>query len=1396
MHRVVILSESGAGKTEEIRFSTRRLRESGKAAFFLRIEHVLTSFEDSFEEGSYEEFERWLSSTHEGWLLLDSIDEARLRDPADFERAIRFLGRKLRVAMPRLHVVLTGRTAAWRPRSDLNLCTTHLPYHAPNKSALLDDSSDVAGARRIVELPGQPSNAPEFTVVSLVDLSEAQVRLFAQARQVSDVDALLEEVERADAWSFTTRPLDLEELLEFWTTNKRIGSRLELLRTSIDNRLREQDQTRDELSPLTLERAREGVRLIAAACTLTHQQTIAVPDGAKSVRGLPLESLLSDWSAKEIVTLLQRAVFDEEIYGTVRFHHRSTREYLTAEWFTGLLKKNTSRRAIEGLFFRTQYGLQVIAPGLRSILPWLAILDTKVQERALQVDPEVLLGDGDPSQLLLETRRRVLESTCTHTAAGAPLQWAEYSAVQRFATQDLTDDVRRLLGVHTDETCQVFLLRMVWQGRLLGVLQQSLDIALSPEASAYARQTACQAVRAVGTSDDLRRVRDEFSHEDGPLNRDVLAELLDMAPRSNDTIGWLHACLQRVDEYRQYSADHLRKSIGELVTSIHASLVPTIVENLYHLLEEPPLVERGVCDISARNAWLVSAAAVAVSRLVEGRDPAALDSASLSVLQKLPAAREYDVFDGDGSRAEVDQQVKQWPALQFALFWSNVEKARPRFQEKGERLTDWWRAETWPSYVDFSGSDFDEAVGYISSRPLDDDKLVALSLAFKLYVDLGRPPTLRNRLKAVCKDSSELRQKLQTMLHPPKLSSEALRFRRMNGEWKRKSKAQAKKKMRDLEKTQKYLQEHVDSLRNSGLGAGKVSGPQAHLHAKLRLSDKSLTMWSIANWRALETDYGIEVARAFRDGVVSFWREYHPMLISEGAAPDSTPMAVVFGLVGLAIESTETEDWVSRLSDADVEVAFRYAVRELNGFPLWFPALFQRSPATVSNLLLTEIRYELSTTSADKDSNYVLHDISWSGQWLWESLASGLLTYLLEFEPENLRHLQHSLNVIQGASIEDARIQVLAQARARSSLRIEHSAQWYAVWIGTEPELALPALLEHVDEIPDEDERAKFAMLVLTQLLGSRRNVLSRVRKAFNTAKHLKTLYIFAHDHVRTKDDIDRTEGGVYSPGLRDEAQDAREQLLSLLRMLPGKDSFVALSEIAQELSSRELRPHIEQYAKQRAEADAAGEPWSDRQVRQFHDQHERLPANHRELFDLAVLRLLDLKDDLEHGDSSDAPMLAMVASETQIRTYIGGWVRDNSRGRYAIPQEEELSDAKRPDLRFHGVSFDAPVPIELKLADNWTGPQLLERLEGQLCGDYLRDIRSGCGIFLLVYRGHKQSWDLLGEAGRVDFDGLLAALRNQWARLSPSLSNVDEIQVVGVDLTRRKQPSQQAKPP
>lgn len=244
--RVIILAKAGSGKTEEIRHVCRRQRHDGKSAFFLRIEHVVADFETSFEEGSLEEFEAWITSGEPGWLFLDSVDEARLRDPKDFERAIQKIGKKIGPILQHARIVITGRTEAWRPKTDLLLCRNILRWEAPTTATATGDELESSGEYIIAPertRKGSSRKGP-FRIVTLEDLHETQVDTFAQAKGVADLRAFKKAVERAEAWSFTTRPLDLAETIEFWNDHQTIGSRLDLITSSIAKRLEERDQDR------------------------------------------------------------------------------------------------------------------------------------------------------------------------------------------------------------------------------------------------------------------------------------------------------------------------------------------------------------------------------------------------------------------------------------------------------------------------------------------------------------------------------------------------------------------------------------------------------------------------------------------------------------------------------------------------------------------------------------------------------------------------------------------------------------------------------------------------------------------------------------------------------------------------------------------------------------------------------------------------------------------------------------------------------------------------------------------------------------------------------------------------------------------------------------------------
>lgn len=1379
--RVVLLSEAGSGKTEEIRHVCRELRLRKKHAFFLRIEHLGQDFDASFEEGTSEEFDDWTASSEDGWLMLDSVDEARLKDPKDFERAIRKIGRKLSGVLQRAHVVITGRTDAWRPKTDLLICERALPWTPPTSAPNEDQESDEAVTT--TDAPGSKRQKSAFRIVALDDLAGDQVDRFASAKGVTDIKAFKKAVERAEAWSFTARPLDLAETVEFWIANGKIGSRLDLMRASIEKRLEERDQDRADANPISKQRIREGARLVAAAATFVKESAIRVPDGEQNDRGLPIKEVLSDWNDADCRTLLTRPIFDEGIYGTVRFHHRSVREFLTAEWLNAMLLDEGSRAKIENLFFRRQYGIEVVVPTMRPILPWLALLDQRILERIMRLAPEVLFEGGDPAQLPVDTRARILRETCEQLAQPAHGRSAtEYSAVQRFTNSDLAEVIRELLDKHRDDEDIVwFLLRMVQQGGIAALAQEAEHFALTSRAK-YTRIAAIRALIEVGSPEAVSEIRKSVVKEEPPLRRSWFSELLDGLGQNKEDVDWLVAALGLAAPKKRFEIDPLSDALATYVGTLQPALLSPLLDGVGKLFSRRPVVERRHCEISKRYSWLAQTAGQILMRMIGHRDPTTLKRAALSVLRKLPIAEDYGSGVFEEIRNELPQLIRGWPELNRVLFWHCVTEERTRRKRKdGERLTDYWHVSIFGSYWAFDGSDFDYILNEIVTRRLLDDKLVALSLAFALYQRNGRLRAWRGALKKAASVDPAVEAELNRLLNPPKGAN--AKFKRQQAAWKRRSEREVAKETAAKERAKHILASRLATIRDFGR-PGKISNDQHYLHEQMRSGESQHNRWTEGNWQSLIEEFGQEVALAFRDGAVGYWRQNTPLLRSEGAVANTTQFSTIFGLTGLSIEARETAEWPSALTPAEAEIATRYALQELNGFPVWFPRLHKAFPSQVLDVLLQEIKYELSSETAEGESHYTLYNVSWHGDWVWDQITPALLPQL-RAKRVNTRNLGYLLAIINRSSLDDKLIAAVVSQKANATRNLTFSPIWFAAWVGVDPAAAIPALAARLAGMNDPADQTKLALAFIVALIGGRSQE-GRARQAFRTVEHMKSLYLLMARYIRGREDIERAGQGVYSPGLRDDAQDARNALIAFIRETPGKPAFLALLEMARAHPDEETRPWMGYHAKSKAASDADVDSWTPSQVREFGKSLVSTPTNHRELWYHAVDKLDALKHDLENGDSSIASILQAVDQETEFRKFIGGWCRDHAAGRYVIPQEEELADAKRPDLRFFGAGFDAPIPAELKLADKWTGPHLFERLEIQLCGDYLRDPRSSRGIFLLVYLGTKAYWDLPNGRRADTFEMLIDELQRHWTLISNDYPGVEDIRVIGIDLTRR----------
>jgi hypothetical protein len=148
----------------------------------------------------------------------------------------------------------------------------------------------------------------------MAPLDPERVRIFAAAHGAADLDALLDQIERANLWRFARRPLDLDWLVRYWRAHGRLGTLAEMLESSLNERITETNPDRVRADRLNAERARHALQRVGSALVFGRKATIAIPDSEllrpDDLQPLDLAQVLPDWSADDRLRLLSRPVFD------------------------------------------------------------------------------------------------------------------------------------------------------------------------------------------------------------------------------------------------------------------------------------------------------------------------------------------------------------------------------------------------------------------------------------------------------------------------------------------------------------------------------------------------------------------------------------------------------------------------------------------------------------------------------------------------------------------------------------------------------------------------------------------------------------------------------------------------------------------------------------------------------------------------------------------------------------------------------------------------------------------------------------------------------------------------------------------------------------------------------
>ena len=1378
--RVVILGEAGSGKSWELRERVKLLSNRGAFAFFIRLDQLVDQeLRTLWDADEQNRFKRWKQSNDFAYFFLDSVDEAKFRKISDFHTTLqRFRNEVGSDSILRSKIFLSSRISEWQPSSDEFEFQRLFPL-APIEKRMGDDLSKKTDA---------PKEYP--LVVHLEPLERDQVKIFASAKGVSNVQEFEKALDDAFAWEFACRPLDVADLIAFWNEKGRIGSLTELIEFDVSSKLRSRSD-RVEL-PLSEEKKREGAEWLAAASVLSRKFSFAVPeDGSADTDSLnSLACLPAQWSADEARALSNRAIFDSAVYGHLRFHHRRVGEYLAAKWITARLEHGCPQIELENILVETVRGRKVLRPASRPIAAWLCYGNEQwndfVRGLVIATDPRIHLKYGDPANLSIDYRRSILNALAGLSKNRQRI-WIESTpdCLTRLASSALSPDIAAHISnrdLATDFRTE--LLDIVRHGRLVSCVDAAISIIASPAESAELKSHAALAVGAMEDAQILARLFQTVDQLSSIPNYLCTSVVQTLYPKSISS-GQLVRLLTKTGTVREFGADlpyFLKAHLQKVLTPQEAG---AFLKLLIDLAKTPPLRSRGDKTLQVSNQfwWLGKIIPTVAEILLEKKTLVTEEVETIAqALQWIGDFRESWSFDRDDI-GELNAKSLSHVAVRQCYTWRIAAKFRDEHKKEPAMAIQLF---DYHEVIKLCPTDFTWLIEDVCKQTDQNNQLLALHFAIEIWDASGRKLTMRWHLRRASRGSPSLRAAFRQSAYTSSLFPikrfwySRIRFKYGKWWWRR--------KFDSVIKCWRWIRNQYVLLRHiRQIESGKrLDMLNFLLH---EANEKNSSHWTVETWSGLEKKRLKLLTRATKRGCMAAWRGYSPPLPHEKPERNRTTFGVLIGLTGLKVEFEENPGTFSNLTEKEAEIATRYAMDELNGFPVWFESLAVSHPKAVGQVLCRCVEVEWQLPADFKEVYEVLNKLAWHGEGLAPLVTEKLFALLNAGDPQNYSILRFTLSILMRQTEPPInQLANLAAQRASNSNAIGVKALWLALWMQIDGEAAVKHLQTLLKDAPDPKGLVE---CLCSDLSGEHMQRGPFVKNPnYLRPGCLRHFIPIVYNYVKISEDIDRTEGGAYTPDARDHAQRFRSVLLDYLSKIEAAGAADFLRELADEPAMAQVRDWILNLLDQKLEREADAEPWTPADLRGFAEKHENNPKNDRELFAIARKRLQVLKLEVEKADNSARKELHKEYPEMELRSWLQRRLLERSQSRYTIPQEAEIDLQQRPDLRLE-VPGTGPVSIEVKWADNWTLPELLERLENQLVGQYLRAHNSKFGIFLLGFIGKKQHWEDPATNEKLAFHEVVEIVKQRALSLMRTNPKIAGLEVVSIDFCEPKRDKQ-----
>lgn len=265
---------------------------------------------------------------------------------------------------------------------------------------------------------------------------------------------------------------------------------------------------------------------------------------------------------------------------------------------------------------------------------------------------------------------------------------------------------------------------------------------------------------------------------------------------------------------------------------------------------------------------------------------------------------------------------------------------------------------------------------------------------------------------------------------------------------------------------------------------------------------------------------------------------------------------------------------------------------------------------------------------------------------------------------------------------------------------------------------------------------------------------------------------------------MERREG-YYTPNARDDAEHARDAVLSALLAAEGQAGWEAKLAMVDDPLFAHFKDRIAAIARQRAAEEADATILDEAEIVALEKYLELAPATRSDIFALMKDRLDDLEDNLMLDESPRA-LWALIEDETTMRQVVASHLRATSNNRYKVNQEAVTAEGKETDIRMASVFSNQEAVIELKIGEKpYSGADLRAAIRNQLVTKYMAPETRRAGCFLVTSRGNKR-WQHPDTKTKLDLTGLVTMLNEECARLEEQMGGSVRLVARGLNLSPR----------